>query len=993
MNNTEIRLFVGDPVTNTAELSLINRLRSDLARHGISGTLYANFFTEARQSLQIDLLVRTESRTAHVEVKGFSAEHPIRGHRNGNWAQILPGGKERTLGKNCGRQALSGTYTISDAMRSLAQAGVVTSAEGDFFRYIDSIVGIWERVPGGSDIDPPPHVTVTGYQGLLERLRQPGPVVPWSDKEWDEFARHHSLFQLEDTSPAEARRRDATAIVDDYRIRSRASLSNSLSPFISLEVSGPDVSSSDADGIGRWVADGRSAAVVGPSGSGKSFLARHLAVRHCDEGRMVIWIQASDYTMGEFRALLARAVGSFSIERRSDLVDAASDAGVPLTVVVDGLNECPSKERDELLRQLQAFTLRHPAGMLITSTTQEGLGGTGPVDVFRLHEPDQSTRVAILSSHGTRRPDLISSQFRIPHDLAIAAQCANELGDSATVADLHDAFIRKHAPTEHLRAGLRALARHLHTTLRSSVPLMEAVKVLSSPNLGLSAEQMDAVFGTALLKVNGHRIRFRHDLFGQHLAAEALVLASESGQGLGATLSVPANRALIPAALGIEKDGVQTWAALCDLADPSLVAASLLGTYGPEMAQRARDSVREALRDGIADTTTGNASIKSFEPGTLKGVQEGFGHWATSGRRTESGQVLLAASGIALEMFIDEACELIDLTDELCQTQARRLKAEGIADAEHAVIRPTYSSTVFLARSGEELAATLLVRGLRESARFSSRSCEGKPPGLARRFAEEAGPRSWGRYFAAILSIVPDDLDDQALVASLLKRAWDAGNLDLRLEALDMVRRIRCHAEIGEPHRSEIGRTLLSLEPGKFLAEHYRLGEELSAFGQIDNTTDSGRLRDEIRADIASSFNIDTARRIAALQYENQDICGPYLADPSRTAVTLTLIDHSDSKHEFDEDRQLVRRRTLPERLASDYPKPMRQLLRWVLENPSEVALDVHKQRRVVAFAIRTLGETGDESSAKTLNPYTLDPETGDIAVEAIRQIHNRAAS
>ena len=149
MNNTENKLLVGDPVTDPAELALINRLRTDLEQRGVPAVLYANFFTNARERLQIDLLVRTATRTAHVEIKGLNPQYPVIGGQNGDWVQQLPGGKERSLGKNCGWQARKGTYAISDAMRKLASSGLVPSCDRGFYRRIDSIVAIWETVPAG----------------------------------------------------------------------------------------------------------------------------------------------------------------------------------------------------------------------------------------------------------------------------------------------------------------------------------------------------------------------------------------------------------------------------------------------------------------------------------------------------------------------------------------------------------------------------------------------------------------------------------------------------------------------------------------------------------------------------------------------------------------------------------------------------------------------------------------------------------------------------
>jgi hypothetical protein len=40
--------------------------------------------------------------------------------------------------------------------------------------------------------------------------------------------------------------------------------------------------------------------------------------------------------------------------------------GVGVTIILDGLNECPAHLRSELVQQLNAFTLRHPAGVLVT---------------------------------------------------------------------------------------------------------------------------------------------------------------------------------------------------------------------------------------------------------------------------------------------------------------------------------------------------------------------------------------------------------------------------------------------------------------------------------------------------------------------------------------------------------------------------------------------------------------------------------------------------
>ena len=71
----------------------------------------------------------------------------------------------------------------------------------------------------------------------------------------------------------------------------------------------------------------------------------------------------------------------------------------------------------------------------------------------------------------------------------------------------------------------------------------------------------------------------------------------------------------------------------------------------------------------------------------------------------------------------------------------------------------------------------------------------------------------------------------------------------------------------------------------------------------------------------------------------------------------------------------------------------MRRLLEQALDNQDENPLPLHSQGRdTVKFAIRTLGIVGDEATAERLRFYILDPDTGAAAVDAIREINDRAA-
>lgn len=862
MNTNIINLFVGDEVTDPGEQHLISRLRRDLAGLGVPGTLYASFFPSPRAG-QVDLLVRTPCRTAYVEIKTLNPDYPVFGRPNGHWEQQLLDGSRRSLGKNAAKQALEGTWAIGDAMRALARTGAVRSL--DFKRHIDTLVTIWARIPTGSDIETPAHVNVVSYAEFLERLTEPGPTIEWSDDEWDAFARHLGLFQPESELPADWKRRAAADAITDYRLRAQVSFLAELGPIVDLGADGP-TGHLGLEDIGRLVADARIVALVGPSGSGKSLAGLHVAVSHCEAGRLVIRIRAGEYEKGRFSNLLARAMAPFSKELWGHLVRSAPAAGIPLTVVLDGLNECPADLRPELLDQLRAFLNRYPSGVLVTSTEGNGLADILGATTLVPTAPGDATRQELLDAHGAKRPGRISAQFQTPYELSIAAQCESELEDDSSLADLHAAYIRRFAPSEQLRSGLRALATLLHEKLRSSLPLLEATTVLYSRAFGLTPSEVDRVLVCSLLDVGRQRIRFRHELLGQFLAAEDLVRSAASGSDLGRQLGAPANKTLASSALAIEADAHLICEALENLADTGLLLAGLNGQYGTEVAQLVRERVRDVLHRGIAATDADRVILRA---------ESWFGRWEPQIPWTPIEQAMLVVAGQALlqRRFVDEVCELVDCTDAVCLHNSRLLKADGFDSPISMVVANTYSQ--IRPADGRGLAASYVVTAFELTSMMRRFRPDGPPAGLARRFAAAQGSYPWGRLYLASLSVDPRDPQDQADFASLLRRAWDAGGYHLQLGAL---RAAEFFAGSDEPYRTEI----LDVVKG-FQATHWGLQnsiiEVLSRFGEIDRGLTAEDLREEIREVLAHSDASEACQAAAGIvsnQFEDENIVGPY---------------------------------------------------------------------------------------------------------------------
>ena len=324
------------------------------------------------------------------------------------------------------------------------------------------------------------------------------------------------------------KRRMSFKITEDYRLRARTNFGVALSTFVDVGAT-REGSRMLAVEISRQASGGAVLAIIGPPGGGKSFLAQQVAALHCDDGRLVVWLKAGDYEAGRFEELVERAMRPYSAEPWKVLLDAARPLDRPVTVVVDGLSECPNAERNGLLQELRAVALRHRTSLLITSTTDYSLGDVLDAVLLRIREPDEHERLEILAAYGSKYAERISGQFRTPFELSIAAECESELDENASLIYLYDAYIRRFVPAEQLRAALRSLASWLHLRLRTSLSLLDASSILSSSTLGLTPHQVDEVRDCALLAVDGHRVRFRHDLISQFFAAEDIVRSAESG--------------------------------------------------------------------------------------------------------------------------------------------------------------------------------------------------------------------------------------------------------------------------------------------------------------------------------------------------------------------------------------------------------------------------------------------------------------------------------
>jgi hypothetical protein len=860
---SNVTCYIGDPIENPQEVRFLRKLERDLAAQGLSAYVFANFYAGRPGNRQVDFLIFTAERLTYVELKSFDVTRPIIGGANGRWLQQGPGDAERSLDSNPYQQARSGTFAVSDSMKAFAMSGAAPDADR-FYRHIDTVVCFDPVIPNRSELQVGDYVSYLGYEDLIARLNQRGRRPPWSDAQWEAFAAYLGVYREDAESGSNGDQRMSTSVLEEYRWRFRAAQSLELPAHVPTTMHAGDVELSVSQLV-SFVAEGRLLSVVGGHGAGKSHLARHLAIALSDAGMVVLWLRAGEYAQGQFGRLLSKSAASFSPENFSNLLEHATRAAVDVAVVLDGVNECPQQLRSELVDQLAGLRLRTPGGAIITSLegapVPESMAAIGVV----LGDPTPDERRRILESYGMTCPDLVSEAFRTPYELSIAASCHAELGDATTQVDLFDAYVRKLARSEVVRAGLRAIAAVMDAELRTSLRVLDVALALGSHSgLELPPERVDEIMANDLLVSSQGRVQFRHELLGRFLAAEDCVLRSSTGQALGAALRTEQHRDLHHYALIIERDVVRRADALAELADARLYLAAATGVLGSAAAFQASAAICGVLADATFAT---NPESASFVPNDWPG-----GEWATKQSWSANELALLTAAGLALAkgLFVDEVCSLIDATDELFLGQVVNMQNAGSTTTISPVFAATY--TQFASLSVNRLGASVV-----------SYACEtdwlrdhnSRVP-VVRRFLQGGTSRPWGRLYLALHLFDAGSSDDRAVLPELLLRAWKIGGYHLRLDALDVA--IKAAWMKSSAERQAVASVLSEFETENvFLSS--MLVEALAAYDLIVPMATVASLTHEIAEFLTRPDDPDTwkaAARFVDLQFDNEAVLGPY---------------------------------------------------------------------------------------------------------------------
>lgn len=866
--NTQITVFYGDQPAHAHERRAINVVRNELARRGISATLLVNFTIRSRQ---IDLLIVTEQRCMNVELKHVDVTLPLIAKPNGLWRQQLPDGTERMLDRNYYEQARQETYALSDLLEKLARKRLVPGPQhSGFAKHIDTVVCCDPHIPAGSALTKHPHVAVVGLDTLLDRLAQPGPGFPhWAPQHWEEAIRCLGLYpEGQDAEDAVRRRADAAA-VEDYRRHFRELKADGLPRLVpAAALIDRTAAVVDAAALADILTPGHLRMVLaGESGQGKTHLAKHTAMNLTDRGQMVVWIDADDYRKGQLGQSLRRAVSPFSTQEAHSLLAKAAEGGSGITFIIDALEKCPHSEK--LLEQLHALQNQYPAAILITTTKADTpqLAATCRVD---LAAPAGPERVQIATTYGTSDRVAESEEYRTRLAITLASQVISDLPPGAdSNTEVLAAYIRRLAPSETVRAGLRCLAQAMNDGVRTALPIAEAMTALHRyPALATTPSAIDDILDSPLVQIHQGRLRFDHENFARFLAAHHLVLTATDGAALAQLLNEPAHRDLRDHAILLESDPTRRYDTLRELAVPALLAAAANGAYGPDTEKLARADITELLVHATAIAPESTFSVEDPTATSLHG-----GTWHHARRWTPIENALLLAAGRCAYggMFLPEIGALMDATDIAARAAMRDLQAAGSRVAISTVVACTYGA--FSHRTVP--AAGIVIQGVEEAQVFDREDTDVPTATLIWR----PKPRCYGRlYLAAHLSHPIRHPEDARNLPDLVETGLAAGGYHLRLELLqsaqfgcgvlesDTRQRMIDVLNSYDTHPSDIG-------------TNSALIETLASYDQIDPVTSLEGIHREITnalSDVDNPLLHRLANGIVAAMFEDERVLGPY---------------------------------------------------------------------------------------------------------------------
>lgn len=655
-------LYLGAPIDNAAEAACLRRVRAQFEAAKTDAVLIANI-TVGSKRRQVDLIIATANTAIVVEIKGYV--HPVSGGVNGPWALKDGNGVAKSLGAtNPYQQTLTNRYAVTDALAGQValDADLLKSAVGGALCIFPS-PPVHSALPI-SDFK----VAVGGYAELIEELgKRRSNALPLDA--WHGFAK--SLNACDETSAAPT---IAEQLISDY-LGAFADLGRVTSgPYIEPSFEG-DYSTA---AVAARIANGEQIQVSGPSGSGKSELLAQLARFAAAAKYLPIPLRAGDFD-GKLAPLLQSSIARFTAVRPARLMKAAAEAGTEIVLFVDGINECPPARRSDLIGVLQATRVNYGARLVIAGQDDTPLPDILSGRHIRLLQPDRSQAERLVAAHFGRPLNSDEAAavevVATAQDAALLAAILHKPGTIDGRHALYRGFTRARLEAvgrPELNKPLADLATAMRTSVVAVMPASAAEHILDAAN----PQATIAAAKSGLIRIDGNRLAFRHDLIADFFAADDILRRNPTPAQLGVAARFPINAELREFILGGCADNSSIEALIGDEPDPRLLRAALDGRAG----EKARYYVMSRLRDLIGRLRERFCQIALALPEGTTGARDFHSFNLTLPEESrialsDAAFLNLLPHALGREALLDQLLAMFEAIDLRLLAEAERLRA------------------------------------------------------------------------------------------------------------------------------------------------------------------------------------------------------------------------------------------------------------------------------------------------------------------------------
>jgi hypothetical protein len=647
-----------------------------------------------------------------------------------------------------------------------------------------------------------------------------------------------------------------------------------------------------------WLQPGRHVQVAGGAGTGKSHLLFHTTVGLARAGWLPILLTAGTFE-NRLDASLDESVAAFSDHSAEALVLAAKQSGMPVVLLVDAVNECPDRLRERLLQQLAAWCRR--AGATLVCSGQGFVRLPAALQGVQLSVADLAPeqRQALLRSHGAHLAGEGAgggsvedpwAVFETPFELALAARQARQLPERADRAHLLEVYVRERLRETSQSTAVRQVLHHwallMDEGLTGWLPVGTAQR--SAAQLpSVTPEVVDLALGSPVVRVQGQRLRFRHEWFAQFLAAEALVWRCATPGELAGELRRPHRRGLAGWAVPLDGDPGTVRDLLRQLSDPELLAGALSGRLGPVADQVVLAEGRRCLGEAAAALAGGQVMWTNFTHHIVPGKS-----WSSYEQALFHAVGTTAFDGRLLQPL----ARLLRATD-----QAFRRGADGRSEQYRGRVPGLIAQALLGAvpQVPDWLPASWVVHAARRAWARAGHH----PPASAAKLGRWVASLDAGDVgLLALLYVLLEQAGDgetAALAVQVFPLAWAAGAGQLQLLAFDMLTGIR--SAVDAATEAAVIELLCGLDSDDVLVST-ALFDALHIYGQTTSpytTDDVAREIDLLLADPQQPDANDRARHILMGRFE-EAVAEPFfeaidaLRPAERVALTVLAVSEDD---------------------------------------------------------------------------------------------------